>query len=200
METEKNIFFRPNIMSSVARTFAVRKEGLTEFLKPESPCYSNGTNVVLFPFTYSNNVLDITYEGNNFQTQMVDSLNVAPVSETDTAISIIGGPYVATSLGENFKAYIRAWRDGIIDAGSPIDVYIAPQLYRVQEADSANVDANSGNSYKISTSAPSSDNYVDGSTETKYNTTYIFKTPLTFTIVESGVIKYITFRSMVDQE
>ena len=187
-------------MTSVARTFAVRKEGLTEFLKPESPCYDNGTDNVLFPFTYSNNVLDITYEGNNFQTQMVDSLNVDPIAETDTAISIIGGPYVATSLGENFKAYIRAWRDGTIDAGSPIDVYIAPQLYRVQEADSANIDANSGEAYKISTSAPSSDNYVAGSTETKYNTTYIFKTPLTFTIVESGVTQYITFRSMLDQE
>jgi hypothetical protein len=187
-------------MTSVIRAVAVKKEGLTRFVKPESPCYDNGTNTVLFPFSYSNGVLDISYSGNDFKTIMVDDTNIGPSDETDTAVSINSGPYLVTSLGNNFKDYIRSWRDGTIDAGSPINIYINPQVLRVQEASYANVDANNGNSYKISTEAPASDTYPTGSVANDYQTTYVFKTPLTFTIVESGVVQYITFRTMLDQE
>jgi len=156
--------------------------------------------VVLFPFSYSNGLLDISYQGNNFEADMVTTLNVAPDAETDDAIQVLSGPYLVTSLGNNFKAYIRAWRNGTIDAGSPIDIYVAPQMFKVQEAESANVDANSGNSYKVSTQPPASDNYTAGSIANQYNTVYVFKTPLTFTIVEGGVTKYITFKTIMDQE
>jgi hypothetical protein len=73
-------------------------------------------------------------------------------------------------------------------------------MFKVQEADTANVDANSSTSYKVSTLPPVSDNYTAGSTANQYNTVYVFKTPLTFTIQESGVTKYITFKTMMDQE
>ena len=187
-------------MSSASREFGVKKEGLTRFVKPESPMYDNGTNDVLFPFSYSNQVLDITYEGNDFKTIMVDVNNQDPGSETDTIVRITGGPLLATSLGNNFKDYVRAWRAGTIDAGSPIEVYIAPQLLRVQEASYTNVSSDSGDSWKITTTAPSSDYYVAGNAANRYNTTYVFKTPLTFTIIEGGVKQYITFRSALEQE
>jgi hypothetical protein len=192
-------------MSSVVRKFGVTKEGLTRFIKPESPAYNNLTNNVLFPFSYSNQVLDITYEGNNFKERMVDippppGRDQSPGSETETIVRITSGPLLATSLGNNFKNYIRAWRAGTIDAGSPIEVYIAPQLLRVQEAAYENISSDSGDSWKISIIAPSSDYYVAGNAANRYNTTYIFKTPLTFTIVEGGVKNYITFRSALDQE
>lgn len=187
-------------MTSVLRTFAIRKEGLTRFVKPESPCYNNGLLEVLFPFSYTNGILDITYDGNNFKAIMVDVPNQAPESESDTAVSILSGPYLATALGDNFKEYIRSWRASTIDAGSPIEIYIAPQLMRVQEAEYANIDANNGNSYKISTNAPASDTYPSGNVANDYQTTYVFKTPLTFTILEGGVIKYITFKTILDQE
>lgn len=182
------------------RTFAEPKVGLTRFLKPESPCYNNGTNTVLFPFSYHNGVLDITYSGNNFQQQMVDVTGNSPASETYTAVQIFSGPYLVTSLGDKFKDYIRAWRDSTIDAGSPINIFIAPQILKVQEADIDNVNANSGDSWVQSTRPPVSDGYVAGGIENKYQTTYAFKTPLTFTIVESGVTQYITFRTKFDQE
>jgi hypothetical protein len=189
-------------MTSIVRNFAQRKEGLTRFVKPESPCYNDTTigSGRLFPFSYSNEVLDITYAGNDFQAVMVDVPNQAPLDETDTAVQIMSGPYLATSLGNNFKDYIRSWRSSTIDAGSPIEIYIAPQLLRVQQADTNNITANNGDSYLISTEAPASDNYIAGSQLSDYSTTYVFKTPLTFTIVESGVVKYITFRTMLDQE
>lgn len=187
-------------MTSVTRSLATLKEGLTRFVKPESPCYNDSTNIRLFPFTYLNGMLDISYEGNNFKTNMVDSLNNSPDNETDTAVRIMSGPRLVTSLGDNFKAYIRAWRNATIDAGSPINIYVQPQIMRVQEADVVNMNANSGDSYTISTSPPSGDGYVAGTASNGFFTTYVFKTPLTFTIVESGITQYITFRTILDQE
>ena len=189
-------------MSSVIRSYGLVKEGLTRFIKPESPTYEEGTNDVLFPFSYSNGVLDISYSGNNFKTTMVDVVNVDPISatETKTAIRIMGGPYLATQLGNNFKAYIRAWRDGTIDAGSPIEVNIPAQLLRVQEVSYLNVSADSDELYTISTQAPASDTYPTGTVANNYETKYLFKTPLTFTIMEGGVKQYITFRTVLDQE
>jgi len=184
-------------MSSVLRAYAVRKEGLTRFLKPESPCYNNGTNNVLFPFSYSNGLLDISYSGNDFKSIMVDVLEMEPSSETAVAVSVMSGPHLVTSLGENFKDYIRAWRDNTIDANSPIQIHIAPQMMRVQET---TISASDFATYRVSTDAPVSDRYINGSTANNYNTTYIFKTPLTISIVEGGVVKYITFRTMLDQE
>jgi len=183
------------------RGYAIRKEGLTTFIKPESACYYDNIldRDVLFPFSYSNGVLDISYSGNRFKAEMVDNLNQSPNGETSTAIRVTGGPQLVTSLGENFKAYIRAWRDGSIDADSPILIHIAPQVIRVQEVDYAFINAD-GDSYMISSQPPSGDGYTVGNDANQYRTTYVFKTPLTFTIVESGVVQYITFRTMMDQE
>lgn len=189
-------------MSSVTRALAARKEGLTRFLKPDGPFYDNGDDNVLFPFTCVNQTLDITYSGNNFKARMVDNLNESPGQdeETDTMVSIMGGPRLVTALGENFKAYIRAWRSGSIDSGSPIEVYLPAQVLRVQEASTGSLSAFSEDVYLIRDAPPSGDNYITGNPLNNYRTTYIFKTPLTFTVVEGGVTKYITFRSGLEQE
>lgn len=189
-------------MSSISRAYPKINQGLTRFAKPESPCYNDsGLDLdVLFPFSYSNGVLDISYSGNSFEADMVAVTGRAPDSETDVAVQIMSGPQLVTSLGDNFKAYIRSWRDGSIDAGSPINIYINPQVIRVQEAQFANVDANSGSSYKISTEPPASDTYPTGAVANNYQVKYVFKTPLTFTILEGGVTQYITFRTAFDQE
>ncbi len=192
-------------MTSVARSFAKRPEGITLFLKPESPSYIFRTVgetdfIRLFPFTYSRGVLDITYDGNNFQSVMVDNTNVQPSDETDTVVRIMGGPRLVTGLGDNFKEYVRAWRDGIIDAGSPIELYKPAQVLRVQEGDLDHVTADSTDSFLISDKPPSNDEYVAGSVANQYTTTFIFKTPLTFTYIASGVTKYVTFRTALDQE
>jgi hypothetical protein len=176
------------------------QRGLTSFVKAESPCYNDSLqgNRVLFPFTYSEGVLDITYEGNSFEAAMVTITGNAPNSETDTALRILGTPRLVTSLGENFKAYIRAWRTVTIDAGSPIEIYIAPQVIRVQELDRVHIDADVP--FQISTIPPSGGEYIAGSEANLYLTKYVFKTPLTFTIVEGGVTQYITFNTALDQE
>jgi hypothetical protein len=188
-------------MTSVLRYFSVKKDGLTLFLKPESPCYDPGTgNNVLFPFSYLNGILDISYSGNNFKESMVDVTGQKPLDETDTSIRMMGGIFLVTSLGENFKSYIRSWRSATIDPDSPITIYTFPQIIRVQQASLANIDSDSQESFSISNQPPASDTYPTGSVANDYDTTFIFKTPLTFTIYESGVIKYITFVTILDQE
>ena len=188
-------------MSSAIRSLGEKKEGLTRFIKPESPVYTDDDDYDrLFPFSYNNGVLDITYDGNNFKSLMVDISGNEPLAETDLAVRIMGGPRLVTSLGSKFKAYIRSWREGFIDVGSPIEVYLPSQVVKVQEVDPVQTNSNSGESYKISTQAPAGDNYIYGNTTNRYYTTYIFKTPLTFTIKESGVTQYITFRTILDQE
>jgi len=189
-------------MSSALRVVSQKKDGLTKFLKPESPCYTDTVlgDSVLFPFTVTKGVLDITYEGNNFEADMVTTTGVEPESETDLACQITSGPIVVRALGDKFKDYVRAWRDGSIDAGSPIEIHYAPQMVRVQQTDPEHVSASSSESFNVSTSVPSNDSYLTGSSTNNYLSSYIFKTPLTFTIVESGVTKYITFRTVLDQE
>ena len=190
-------------MTSLLRSTAKIPESLTKFVKPESPCYSDSVlgRDVLFPFTFAKGVLDITYDGNNFEADMVTISNEDPVAETDTAVRIIGGgSRIVTSLGDKFKDYIRAWREGTIDAGSPILVHIPAQIIRVQQVNPEHINSTSNNAYTISSIEPSNNDFLDGNSTTNYNSTYVFKTPLTFTIVESGVTQYITFRTIFNQE
>ena len=190
-------------MTSLLRTISKAPEGLTKFIKPESACYNDSVlgSDVLFPFTFTKGVLDITYDGNNFEADMVTDICNAPLDETDTAVRIIGGGgHIVTSLGDNFKDYIRAWRYATIDVGSPILVHLPAQVIRVQQANPEHINSTSDNIYTISSERPSNDDFLYGNTTTKFNTTYVFKTPLTFTIVESGVTQYITFRTIFNQE
>jgi hypothetical protein len=196
-------------MTSVIRSFPPRNQGLTRFLKPESPCYQDSGlpllpdeeyQTVLFPFSYYNGTLDISYSGNTFESDMVASPGNNPLDESDLAVQLMSGPRLVTSLGDNFKAYIRSWRNATIDAGSPINIYINPQVVKVQEVQRANITASGSDSYRISTESPASDTYPTGAISNNYQTKYVFKTPLTFTILESGVLTYITFRTAFDQE
>lgn len=194
-------------MSSAIRSLGVKKEALTRFIKADSLCYALDDPVDgpydLFPFTYNSGVLDITYDGNDFKAIMVDVSGQEPSydgAQSNFAVRIMGGPYLVTSLGSKFKAYIRSWRAATIDAGSPIEVDVPSQVLKIQRAARELVNSLSDNNWEISTQRPESDNYITGNALDRFSTTYVFKTPLTFTIKESGVTKYIVFRTMFDQE
>ena len=180
------------------RSYALPPKAHTKFHAIITPSYDDTTlGIELpFPFTYSNGVLDIQYI-DDFEADMVTSTGNAPNrGPNDNAVQLLGGESLVTSLGDNFKSYIRAWKNITIDSGSPIEIYIKPTVQKVQLA--LNIDDSTV--FSESTVPPSGDNYTFGSEDNKYRTTWIFKTPLTFTIVESGVTKYITFNSQVSEE
>lgn len=198
---KKNLQYKYK-MSSAFRSLGVKKEALTRFIKADSLCYEPDVDPIsLFPFTYNSGVLDITYEGNDFKAVMVDISGVDPYNgESNLAVRIMGGPYLVTSLGSKFKAYIRSWRAATIDAGSPIEVDVPAQVLKIQGAVQDLVNSTQDDNWRISTQRPESDNYITGNALDGFKTTYVFKTPLTFTIKESGVTQYIVFRTMFDQE
>ncbi len=187
-------------MSSVLRYTATTKSALTKFTLVDGPAYFDPTldYNVLFPLTYSNGVLDINLEGSSFEAEMITNTGNSPGDEAYIAVKQLGGTGLVRSLGPNFIAYIRAWRNATIDAGTPVNVYIPGVVTKVQQTPPAEL--NNGSSYEISTSAPVSDEYISGNTANNYMTSWVFKKPLTITTIEGGVITYITFRTVFDED
>ncbi len=192
----KNGVYKIEKMTSMLRSFALPPKALTKFHAILTPSYNDSTYGLLpFPFTYSNGVLDIQYI-DNFEADMVTDTGNEPNNEPANAVQLLGGSSLVTSLGDNFKSYIRAWRDGTIDVGSPIEIYVKPSVQKIQ----VTTFVDDSSSWRVSTTPPTGDNYTVGSVENNFRTTWIFKTPFTFTIVESGVTKYITFNSQVSED
>lgn len=189
-------------MSSILRRTANTKSALTKFTLVDGPCYFDsiiGSNV-LFPFTYSNGVLDININtaANNFEADMITSTGNAPSDDNDLCVKQMGGLGLVRALGPNFVTYIRAWRNATIDAGSPVSVYIPGVVTKVQQTPaSALAD---GGIYEVSTVAPVSDEYITGNVANNYLTSWVFKKPLTITTVEGGVVQYITLRTSFDED
>ncbi len=182
-------------MTSTLRSIATPIRLATEFHRIETPCFNDGSTNVPFPFTYENGILEIE-DKNNFNTEMISSTGNSPETDPDVSVRLMGGVRLVERIGENFKAYIRAWRDSTIDADSPIEIYINGTVQRVQWVNEDNM---GDSSYSISTNAPSGDTYTQFGNGT-YNSTWIFNKPLTITIIESGVKQYITFASRLDED
>ncbi len=184
-------------MSSILRSTAQILRQPNKFHRLESPCYYDNSlgYTTLFPFIYSNGVLDIQYI-DDFEADMVTSTGNSPSTDPDVSVKLMGGEHLVQALGPNFLSYIRAWRTGI-DPGTPINIYINGSVQRAQMT----TDNFLGDlSYEVSTTPPTSDNYNIGSFTNTYRSTYIFVKPLTITTVESGVTQYITFATRFDED
>lgn len=184
-------------MTSMLRNKAEVPKLATEFHRLESPCYYDnalGYNT-LFPFTYSNGVLDVEYI-DDFEADMVTSTGVSPSTDPDVSVRLTGSIGLVTSIGPKLEAYIRAWRTGI-DSGTPVRVYVNGVVQKVQMTRDQYV---GDGSWEESTEPPRSENYIIGSTSNSYRSTWVFKKPFTFTVVEGGVTKYITFATRFDED
>jgi hypothetical protein len=189
-------------MSSILRRTANTKSALTKFTLVDGPSYNDsglGINI-LFPFTYSNGVLDININpaANSFEADMITITGNAPDEDNELLVKQMGGIGLVRALGPNFVAYIRAWRNATIDAGSPVSVYIPGVVTKVQQAPSSAMA--DGGVYEVSTDAPPSDEYITGTPANNYLTSWVFKKPLTITTVEGGVLTYITLRTAFDED
>jgi hypothetical protein len=189
-------------MSSVQSYIANTPSGLTKFIFVNGPSYedsSMGGINVLFPFTYSNGILDLNINpaANSFEADMITDLNEKPLDNNLLAVKLMGGLGLVRARGPNFLRYIRAWRDGSIDANSPINIYTPGVMTKVQQIPNSAMEENE--TAMISSEPPSSTEYVFGNQANNYMTSWVFKHPLTITIVESGVTRYITFSTVFDR-
>jgi hypothetical protein len=185
-------------MSSIVRQYSQVKQSGTKFTLIDGPSY-NDTSLgidLLFPFTFDKDgILDINLI-DNFQADMITTPDKYPNNECKLAIRLCGSNHLVRGLGNNFKNYIRAWRDATIDSGSPINIYVPGAVVKVQQ--SMPEFLQDYDTFQVANVPPPSDNFFGGNSTNKYRTTYCFSQPMTITTKEGGQTKYITLRSVFD--
>lgn len=190
-------------MSSLLKTRGSPQQGLTRFLSIHSPSYvSNsvyGGAPLLFPFIYSNSVLDLNLQD--------DSQSLIAAGTFDSGLTyrfpirLMGGCGSVRSIGANFEAYLRNCIRNInnlsynytneltvtvpavvtkIQSSMPSPTGTAPLLYPRTMHDSGIV--------------PSSDSHIyAGGDSDNWKTYWVFKTPLTIRYLIGATYKYLTF-------
>lgn len=199
-------------MSSVIRTTATKKELPVKLSGVSGPWYEdNIAGYQLFPFFVSRSgELDLNIDYDDFGTNFNNGDEPESTSTSGfSPIWLLGGQQLVTSLGANFTQYIRNWltnnspSTGSIDGGttgsSPIRIFINPVMTKVQLVPQNQI-STSDAAFTASDYPPSGDNYTSGSPMDTYKTSWIFKTPLTFTYQSSGVTKYITMYSLLQTD
>ena len=178
-------------MSSTLRSYQTVSDDSMKFHVVNSVSYDDNNVELLFPFTCEEGVLDISLDGNNFEQLMITQTARTPGHDVTGVVRVLGGARYVTSLGPNFIRYIRAWRTPGIDVNAPIQIVTPGIMTRVQTGDRTNVAQD--DSFKVHNNLPESDNYICNGA--RYCTTYIFKSPLTISIKENGIRRYVTFKS-----
>lgn len=180
-------------MSSILRSNPGAPEPKTKFVPIRSLTYVNNnynntgeTHYVLLPFSYDNGVLDMNVsvpgfspsdgegDSNGFSWRMVKAM---------------GGDGLVHTLGSNFKTWLTAYIDSDI---TNIQINTAPIMTKVQMS-VPNNGSILNSQYCIRTGldeAPSSDEFVTGTSATNYDTVYVFKTPLVVSYTDSGSTQY----------
>jgi hypothetical protein len=153
------------------------------------------------PFTFNrrNGELDIDASIAGFQETMIDISEQLVTRDLDVLVRYIGTTgHIVNSLGNKFKEFIRSWRQDTIDEDSPINIYTKPSVMRVMVYAPRLGVTHGRDIYPatirggIEDTSPDSNKYYNNQC---IYTTYVFKTPLVFTIVESGVTRYVIFQS-----
>jgi hypothetical protein len=157
---------------------------------------------MLYPFTYSNGILDLNYI-DNFEADVVTG-GEPPIGDDTTAgpfVKNMGGLGLVRSLGPNMIEYVTNWMTnngpGAPDAGS-IQVYTPGSVIRVQAALKTQLDMY--DTYTIQDDAPSSSEFVWGNAADNYRATWVFKTPICITFTTGGTRKYLSLYTVFSKD
>lgn len=195
-------------MSSVLRQVANNLQGPTKFLQVSGPQYDDTSlnRNMLFPFTYSNGVLDLAFI-DSFEADMVTNPTAPNFDSTSPGpfVKNMGGLGLVRALGPNLVTYITAWMaagDELdsplpVDAGS-LKVHIPAAVIRVQSALDTQLDMDK--TWAVTANPPSSTEYVNGDVTNDYRVTWVFKTPLTVTFTSGGVAQYLSFYTVFSKD
>jgi hypothetical protein len=197
-------------MSSVISYTATTKTLPVKFTGISGPWYNDTTanQRQLYPFVITRKgELDLNIDYDGFATWFNNG--DAP-SSTGTsgyaAAKLMGGQQLITGLGPNFKQYIRNWFtssspniDGGTTGDSPINIYINPVMTKVQLSHENTVDTDNI-PFTNTNKPPSSDDYIFGGATDTFKTSWIFKTPLTFTYLSGGELQYVTMYSLLQTD
>ena len=189
-------------MTSVLRSEQAAAKPFTKFVPIKSMVYRDSvTNrVVLIPFSYKNGVLDIAIQDGS--QDLIDNGDYENTNgHNNRMVKLMGGEGRVTSLGANF----RTWLTNVIDdSATELSIQVAPVMTRVQQVvqgahdyvwddSSTYPPLNSQYSYRESTEPPESDQYIIAGDEgNKFNSAWVFKTPITVKYKSGGVYSYAT--------
>jgi hypothetical protein len=194
-------------MSSAKRSFGAISQ-TTKFQKVTTPEYYDSTNTqdltieanVPIPFSYSNGVLDIHIQ-DNVQGDLIN-IGEYPGQNTDFQCKTIGMPRLVTSLGPKMLVWLQNFLDNIHGGTiTAIQLHTPGQVVKAQFALSGALSGDflrsdvDDDTYAITSTPPSGDEYVFGTAADNFRTVYIFKTPLTISFKESGTPRYLTLFS-----
>jgi hypothetical protein len=124
-------------------------------------------NRVLFPFTYSNGVLDLP-------ASFLTTIGTNAPENAGVQVRRLGGDYLVQRLGPNLKQYLYniSIFDGYkIQNTSSIQISLPGIVTRVQQVSLTNLPEINTTSYKVSETAPTPD-FIG------YNGCYLFDKPL----------------------
>ncbi len=197
-------------MTSVTRFLAVTKELPVKFTGISGPWYNDTVagQRQLYPFTVSKQgVLDLNIDYDDFITWFNNGNEPSSTGTSGyAAAKLLGGQQLITALGPNFKQYIRNWYttnspniDGGTSGDSPITIYVNPVMTKVQLCKESMVDTDN-TPFTNGTEPPSGDNFIFGTTTDSFKTSWIFKTPLTFTYLSGGEPRYVTMYSLLQTD
>ena len=192
-------------MTSAFRTYSTIQKLPTEPVLLITAYYSlqivqeGPTTYQIFPFTYNNGTLDIALV-NNFKADYIDTPGKKPEDTSCTPVHryrLLGGNGIVTKLGTNFINYIRAaW---ILPEDSSVSVFqrcIMTKVQEMEEQDDGTMFTEQG--FYESPTPPISDGYITN--QENFGTSWIFKTPLTISIVSGGIKSYITFATTIGHD
>lgn len=182
-----------NILQPLGRPLmfpAALPSGLPTVVSVSGPTYVGPNSInLLFPFTVTNNVLELN-PVNNFN---VNS-GVVP-GNTKVSVRLSSTNKYVSSIGPNFANYIKncVWSGRTITNTSSIRVHIGATMSQVQQLDDTFV-GNPGNvSYTVTSGAPPNNYSLQFS---GFGVTHVFLTPLTISArASNGQTFYITFVS-----
>ena len=182
-------------MTSYIRGHTFSNDKQLQYVRVTGPYYTDPqVGSTLLPLQYGNGMLEIA------DVDGARSYSGPPLMDAEISLynlylyKIMGGDSLVTELGPNFINYVKRWRSTVTVAPVTSVSLVIPGI--VTKIQRARKDAlYTGSVFAVSTAPQLSDNYIDGSDENFYRTTWIFKRPLTVKTVEDGIIKYIVFNT-----
>lgn len=178
------------IMSSTLR----HKASNISLINPNNvitPLYNDGDNDVPIPFTYdrTNGVFDMDFSSGFDQTVSI---------QTNSSIYIRGSSFGAIHLVTGIGPNIKTWCENRIsaDAGT-VALYSAPVVVKANIL-MPSLDPNSVDCFRSGLDTPPNFNSASGSVSNGYYSTYLFRTPLVLSYLESGSPKYVIFNTQYE--
>lgn len=190
-------------MSSFSRSFGTIDK-TTKFQHIKTPAYYDDDvgAIVLVPFSYNNNTLDIHIQ-NNVENDLITNVNSGS-SSAQYLVQTMGGTGLVLQLGENMIRWLNNWVASAFN-NSVIDTFtvehpgvVTKVQFSVHNNDEfGDIFGNDVDDYGfgITLQKPSNEDLIQGDENNRYFTAWIFKTPLTIKFLVDGTPHYLTYQS-----